>query len=146
MSKDDIWQEANGKWQDDLTVALKWSNMYNSYTIKTKLACLRAMRGLDINDKTHDCDPLTDQEVEVLAQVEHNRWNVEKLLLGYRKARKEEDKYEHKQFAKELGNNKKLFIHHDIRPYDQLDVIKELDREFSRYIPWIMEMTEGTKS
>jgi len=146
MSKDDIWQEANGKWQDDLTVALKWSNMYNSYTIKTKLACLRAMRGLDINDKTHDCDPLTDQEVEVLAQVEHNRWNVEKLLMGFRKAHKEEDKYEHEQFATQLGANKKLFIHHDIRPYNQLKTIKELDREFSRYIPWIMEMTEGTKS
>ena len=42
----------------------------------------------------------------------------------------------------ELAKNKKLFIHHDIRPFDDLGSIKELDREFSKYIPWIIKMTE----
>ena len=46
-------------------------------------------------------------------------------------------------FADKLEKNKKLYIHHDIRPFDQLSSIKELDREFSRYIPWILKMTEG---
>ena len=77
-----------------------------------------------------------------MAKVKHNRWNVEKLLMGYRKARKEEDKYEHPEYVSKLKKNKNLYIHHDIRPYEDLDVIKELDREFSRYIPWIMKMTE----
>jgi hypothetical protein len=141
MSEDKIWEDANEYWKD-LSVALKWSNLYNSYTIRTKLACLRAMRGLTIDNKSHDYDMLSDKEVEELAKVEHNRWNVEKLLMGFRKARKDEDKYENKEFADKLKKNKDFFIHHDIRPFEDLGAITELDMEFSRYIPWIMKMTE----
>lgn len=136
-----IWEEANSYWQK-LSVALKWSNLYNSYTMRTKQRTLRVMRGLDIDDESHDYDTLSDYEVEQLAIVEHNRWNVEKLLMGYRKPKKEEDKYEYPEYASKLKKNKDLFIHHDIRPFDQLKTIKELDHEFSRYIPWIMKMTE----
>lgn len=136
-----IWDDANTYWQK-LSVALKWSNLYNSYTMRTKQRTLRVMRGLEIDDESRDYDTLSDYEVELLAIVEHNRWNVEKLLMGYRKPRKEEDKYEYPDFVGKLKKNKELFIHHDIRPFGQLNTIKELDYEFSRYIPWIMKMTE----
>ena len=136
-----IWEEANIYWQN-LSVALKWSNLYNSYTMRTKQRTLRAMRGLDIDDESRDYDTLSDYEVEQLAIVEHNRWNVEKLLMGYRKPKKDEDKYEYPEFADKLKKNKALYVHHDIRPFNQLKTIKELDYEFSRYIPWIMKMTE----
>ena len=136
-----IWKEANAYWQK-LSVALKWSNLYNSYTMCTKQRTLRAMRGLDIDDDSHDYDTLSDYEVELLANVEHNRWNVEKLLMGYRKPAKDEDKYEYPDFAGKLKKNKDLFIHHDIRPFNQLNAIRELDYEFSRYIPWIMKKTD----
>ena len=136
-----IWEEANAMWQD-LSVALKWSNLYNSYTMRTKQRTLRAMRGLGIDDESRDYDTLSDYEVEQLAIVEHNRWNVEKLLMGYRKPKRDEDKYVYPEFAGKLKKNKDLFIHHDIRPFDQLNTIKELDYEFARYIPWIMKMTE----
>lgn len=136
-----IWEEANAKWQR-LSVALKWSNLYNSYTMRTKQRTLRAMRGLDIDDDTRDDDTLSDYETEQMALVEHNRWNVEKLLMGFRKPSKEEDIYIYSKFADKLKKNKDLFIHYDIRPFEQLNAIKELDREFSRYIPWIMKMTE----
>ena len=103
---------------------------------------LRSLRGLKMDDNSMDTKPLSDEEVEVLARLEHNRWNVEKLLMGFRKAHKDEDKYEAKAESKaKLKKNKDRFIHHDIRPYDQLDAVKELDKEFSKYIPWIMEMT-----
>lgn len=141
MSEDKLWEEANAYWEE-LTVALKWSNLYSAYTIRTKLDTLRAMRGLSIKDTSHDCQSLSEEEVEVLAKIEHNRWNVEKLLMGFRKARKKEDKYAYPVFAGELSKNKNLFIHHDIRPFEDLGKIGELDREFSRYIPWIMRMTE----
>lgn len=138
---DKICAEADNYWKE-LTVANKWSNLYSAYTIQTKLAILRAMRGLDIQDKSHDYDTLTDKEVEILARVEHNRWNVEKLLMGFRKALPQEDKYAYPEYADKLIDNKKRFIHHDIRPFEDLDIIKGLDCEFSRYIPWIMRMTE----
>ena len=141
MSTDLIWAEADEYWKE-LTVALKWSNLYNAYTMRTKLATLRAMRGLDIRDKSHDYDTLSEEEVNALATVEHNRWNVEKLLMGFRKPLADEDKYAHPESAKELQCNKKLFIHHDIRPFEELDIVRELDKEFTRYLPWIMRMTE----
>ncbi len=141
IPEEKIWEEANAYWQK-LSVALKWSNLYNSYTMRTKQRTLRAMRGLDIDDDSQDYDSLSDYEVEQLAIVEHNRWNVEKLLMGFRKPRRDEDKYAYPDFAGKLKKNKDLFIHHDIRPFDQLNTIKELDYEFSRYIPWIMKMTE----
>lgn len=148
--KKQIWEEADKMWKGDpdnnqegLSVSLKWSNLYSSYSIRTKLASLRAMRGLTLENKSKDTQKLTEKEVEELAKVEHNRWNVEKLLMGYRKPHHDEDKYEASGTdAKSLSRNKKVFIHHDIRPFEDLDNVKELDYEFTRYIPWIMEMTE----
>ena len=141
MSKEQIMKDANEYWRK-LTVALKWSNLYNAYTLRTKVATLRAMRGLDLDDATQDFWNLTENEVEEMAYVEHNRWNVEKLLMGFRKPHKDEDKYAHPEFKNDLKKNKERFIHHDIRPFDKLDGIQVLDYEFSRYIPWIMKMTE----
>ena len=141
IPEDKIWEDADARWQK-LSVALKWSNLYNSYTMRTKQRTLRAMRGLDIDDESRDYDILSDYEVEQLALVEHNRWNVEKLLMGYRKPRREEDRYAYPEFAGKLKKNKELFVHHDIRPFDQVGTISELDFEFSRYIPWIMKMTD----
>ena len=143
IPEDKIWEEAEEMWKG-LDVAYKWSNLYNSYTIRTKLASLRAMRGLKLDDTSQDAVMLTEEEVMEMAKVEHNRWNVEKLLMGYRKPHLDEDKYETTDIEAKgkLGNNKKLYIHSDIRPFDKLGTIRELDYEFSRYIPWIMRMTE----
>ena len=143
MSEDKIWSEADSHWKK-LSVALKWSNLYSAYAIQTKLATLRVLRKSDIDDNSDDNQSISDYEAEILAKIEHNRWNVEKLLMGYRKAQENEDKYNHREYSNELSKNKKLFIHHDIRPYDELDGIQELDKEFSRYIPWIMKMTNNT--
>lgn len=145
-SKKEIMDVADAYWKDKgFSVALKWSNLYNSYSIHTKLASLRAMRGLSPDDKSRDTDMLTPEEREEMARVEHNRWNVEKLLMGYRKPRKEEDGYVVKGTSNEgeLKKNKKLFIHHDIRPYDDLGDVKKLDEEFAKYIPWIIRMTDN---
>ena len=135
LSPAELRTDAEKYWN---TVALKWSNLYNAYTIRIKLASLRAMRGLAPDDYSEDTSPLSDDEVAMLARVEHNRWNVEKLLLGYRKPHSDEDKYQNPTFADELKKNKGLFIHHDIRPYQQLAGIAKLDEEFSRYIPWLL--------
>ena len=143
IPEEKIWEDAEKMWQG-LSVALKWSNLYNSYTIRTKLATLRAMRGLKLEDTSKDTMMLSDKEVEEMAKVEHNRWNVEKLLMGFRKSHLDEDKYEapNSEAEGKLAKNKNLYIHSDIRPFDKLGTIRELDYEFSRYIPWIMKMTE----
>jgi len=154
----DLIDEANGFWNgvpDDnqkpgLPVSLKWSNLYNAYTLKTKLASLRVMRKSVTDEMEKKSEFLSPNEINMMAEVEHNRWNVEKLLMGYRKAHKDEDLYEtdDAEAKTKLKSNRKLFIHHDIRPFDDLSGIVELDREFSKYIPWIIQKTskEGNKS
>ena len=103
------------------------------------------MRGLGPDDRSRDMEELTEEQINILAEVEHNRWNVEKLLMGFRKPKPEEDKYEHPEAGDVLAKNKRLFIHHDIRPYDDLtEKTKQFDREFSKYIPWILKMTENS--
>ena len=145
----ELLKAAEERW-NEIPVAHRWSNYYCAYSIPCKLATLRQMRHLAPDDMSHDNAPLTDNEKETLAIMEHNRWNVEKLLMGYRKARPKEDKYEHdEQHSKKLKNNKKLFIHHDIRPFDKLGKDAKLyDYEISRYIPWIItksdEIAEAT--
>lgn len=142
--KQKIWKEADELWRK-LSVALRWSNLYSSYTIRTKMATLKAMRGMKPTDS--DILEIKTDEINELAKVEHNRWNVEKLMMGYRRPKPEEDAYMAPDTgkAKKLALNKKMFIHHDIRPFDTLGAVAELDREFTRYIPWILEMTEEKK-
>ncbi len=161
MDLDKLMEEANQKWKGDcqtvreekrktgenidvpLTVALKWSNIYNAYNIRCKQASLRVIRGVSGNDEIRE---LNDSEMEMLAKVEHNRWNVEKLLLGYRKPYDFEDALnkQNESAMMEMKQNKKLFIHHDIRPFSQLDEgEKDIDRELTKYIPWLDRTTNA---
>lgn len=128
-------------------VAEQWSNLYAAYTLRVKLDILRAMRGYDIDDDSHDTEPISDQEIDELARVEHNRWNVEKLLMGYRRPSDSENPYRHPLLndavpdgeAMKKQNKENFFIHHDIRPYDELSQSsKDKDIKFLRYLPWIL--------
>ena len=142
LSDETIWNDADKAWAE-LKVSERWSNLYAAYSIRCKLDSLRAMRGLDKDDHSRDQSPISPTEIEDIAKVEHNRWNVEKLLMGYRKAKPEEDRHDHKEYTKEWKSNKKNFyIHSDIRPFSDLDGVQQLDREIAKFIPWILDMVE----
>lgn len=138
-----LWAEADKAWRG-LKVAEKWSSRYSAYGLSCKLDSLRAMRGLDVDDTSQDLNPLTPSEIDCLAAVEHNRWNVERLLMGYRKARPQEDRYNYPAYKTEFNKNnrKKLYIHPDIRPYKDLDDIRQYDIEIVKYLSWILKMTK----
>lgn len=143
MSARELWQNAEKYWKG-LKVAERWSNLYSAQSISCKLDILRWMRGLQDGDVSLDQTTLSAEEEDALAVVEHNRWNVEKLLMGYRKAKPDEDKYLHPDYPEGFKNNKKkLYIHHDIRPFKDLDDVREYDYEIVKYIPWILKMTES---
>ena len=105
---------------DKLSVADKWSSMYNVLAIPGKLRSV----GVDYKDAS-SWRELTPEEIDLLAQVEHNRWNVERLLCGYRPTNEEEtkqvrDDIENKKGLRLKKYYKKRDIHYDIRPYEEL--------------------------
>lgn len=129
----ELMSKARTEWQQ-LPMSLRWSSFYAAEIIPCKQASMDAIRREGPIEE--------DKLLEIMAQVEHNRWNIEKLLMGYRKARPEEDKYTvaDQEKKKLLANNRKFhFVHHDIRPYEELDEVRKLDSEFTRYIPWIIQ-------
>lgn len=141
MPPQEIWTKAEEMWRKK-PVAEKWSNLYNAYSIPVKLSTLRRMRGVSPDDASTDFNPLSNGEIEVIARIEHNRWNVEKLVMGYRTPELCEDKYAHPRDEGVLKSNKKHFIHHDIRPFETLDTVAEIDREMARCLPWILRLTD----
>lgn len=112
-----------GEWKSSL-VFDRWSSLYNVAAIPVKL------KGIGGIDKLKN-------RIEDVARVEHNRWNVEKLLMGFRATTPEE----HARVLT-LGKDEKkrmkkhLFAHDDIRPFDDLpDDVAIIDRRMSREIP-----------
>lgn len=89
----ELIEELNKKWQG-LSISLKWSNLYSVYSVKYKLNSLIPYdKNTDytkytslLKCKKNDQCQFTEigDKTELMAEVEHNRWNVEKLLLGYR--------------------------------------------------------------
>lgn len=151
---DTTWSEANNQWKK-LSVASKWSNFYFADNIQCKLDTLQAIRGKKISKD----DMLTEEEMKMIAVMEHNRWNVEKLFMGFRVAKPNEDFYKIKDIednnreqiadgAEKYKDNKKyLFIHSDIRPFNELNIKSTLLNEIIAYcLPWILGMTEESNN
>ncbi len=116
---------------DKLPVALQWSNFYCADSVDIKLRSL----GFGATPPMR----LTKEQIELMAEVEHNRWNMEKLLLGYRKPTPEEEiRCRDKAVRKEY--KEKRFIHPDIRPYCELaEGTKDYDRCISECLPLVAE-------
>lgn len=93
----------------------RMSSIYNAMTIPTKMRSL----GLEENewDKFYD---IPQQDIEIMAQVEHNRWSVEELILGFRSCTDEEQE----EIAADVKTQKDVFktrkIHYDLRAYNDL--------------------------
>lgn len=73
--QEECWRECS--------VSDQWSSGYNANSIITKLRFL----GLDFRISSVEemkKTLLTEESMNILSEVEHNRWNTEKLLMGYR--------------------------------------------------------------
>ena len=107
------WQKAEESWTM-LSNAKKWSNIYHAMTVGYKMRSL----GYTIQDwDTLYC--LSAQEIKNLAEVEHNRWSVEELLLGYRPTNDSEQKIIENDISQKKHFRDK-FIHYDLRAYKDL--------------------------
>lgn len=101
-------------WQR-LSNVKRMSNIYNAMTIVSKMRSI----GLSEDDWEHFYD-ISQQDIETLAQVEHNRWSVEELIQGFRPCTKEEQEYIEGDVKNRKGELKARMIHYDLRAYDDL--------------------------
>lgn len=99
-------QQVNDAWKK-LPVVKRWSNMYSAMTIPSYWRSITCM---------------DDDFKQIMSEVEHNRWNTEELLLGYRPVNEQEyaEVCRNPEYKNEL---KKNYIHFDIRPYEDLEKI-----------------------
>ena len=115
LSSVEIDPEERDRLWDKLSNIKRQSSIYNAMTIPSK------MRSIGLNeddwDKFYD---ISQHDIEILAQVEHNRWNVEELILGYRPCTDEEQD----KIAADVATQKDAFkarkIHYDLRAYSDL--------------------------
>jgi hypothetical protein len=78
------------------------------------------MRSLGHNDTDWEkFYGMTAKEIAVIAEVEHNRWNVEEMLLGFRPVTQEQEKEIESDISRKKAY-KAEFIHYDIRAYRDL--------------------------
>lgn len=124
-------KELLDKWKP-IPTANKWSNLYLADSIEFKL------RSIGYDFETIKNAILTTDQIETMAETEHSRWNMEKLLLGYRPISEKEIE-SNEDIIKNLKNN--MYAHPLIKPYSDLkDKNKELDRNIIKMLPDIIRM------
>lgn len=130
---DSLWQKLGR----EKGIIKQWSNIYHVSAIGTRL------RSVGLNFNVREIPP---HNIDDMAQVEHNRWNIEELLLGYRPVTQIEEQEilqeerKGKEFKeKKISELKKNYIHYQIRAYDQLSESMKLnDRKITEKIPFIL--------
>ena len=105
-------------WAKLKNFSFRYSNIYNVMTIATK------MRSLGHKEKEWDVFyALNKEEIEQLSAVEHNRWSLERLMLGFRPPSDSE--------RKEIEDNIKAFerARKDNTPQPEVDLKKEYKKK-----------------
>lgn len=91
-----------------------YSNIFNAMTLGTKMHSIGHTKA---DWETYYA--LSKDEINILTEVEHNRWSVEELILGYRPVNDEEERLVENDISmkKKLRSSK---IHYDLRSFDDL--------------------------
>lgn len=155
-------EEIETEWRKLGLFSMRYSNIYNVMTIATK------MRSLGHEEEDWDkYHALTQEEVETLSAVEHNRWCVERLILGFRPptdTEREEIRDNIRAFikAKKTGGDKpqsdlknvykKQKVHYDLCSYRELQEdktgqnVRVYDYDLTACIPLIAQSFNETQS
>lgn len=164
LLKDGLIKRENGEFKIDSEwntskIWGQWSNIYNACSIPTKNRCIvissdeykqlwNAVR-FDNGRFCIDKEKFNNQDLlnrfHQLAELEHNRWNMEKLLMGYRTLTSKE-KEDLKKGRKTKGELKGDLIkaHADICPFNELKVldpgVEDYDYMLTLVLPDINEI------
>lgn len=175
MGNKQTYKDLRTDW-NGLSVEKKWSNKYFSDSMYQKMRC--AMDGLSQeasvggytnselfgNENWYMTFEFALKHAQGLAECEHNRWNIQQLLLGFTPAEKSIDdklqtyvkdkkviperKSEFKQIKDELKSPRNK-IHYCICDFEHLDMIdpgaKDYDAKLNNGIPMILAHVDGYK-
>ncbi len=134
---DKLWNLNDKHGCPKLNTSKRWSNIYNAFSITTKMRSI----GIDTS-RWGTLFALSDRDVELLSEVEHNRWNVEGLILGYVPT----SEAEHQAILADISKKevyKKELKHEDLRNYHELGIddsglpVTRYDQGLTRSIPLI---------
>ncbi|MBO5865411.1 MAG: hypothetical protein J6Q73_05105 [Bacteroidaceae bacterium] len=124
---DNKYNPAKSNYKGKSAVANFWSSIYNGNTMWTKLRCI------DFNPVTFIND---ESIINLLADVEHNRWNTEELLMNFRPLTFEEQQKEKAENNINKNKLKGCMAHTDICSNKTLLAIdsdaRKYDIEFSK--------------
>lgn len=107
-------KDAESKWLNVKTALRRNSNLCNAMTIGTKMHTLGHRE-----DDWCNFYAITSEELDMLSQIEHNRWSIEQLLHGFRPCTEEEQE----EIENDIGKKellKKRFVHFDLCAYNDL--------------------------
>lgn len=108
-SLDTLWHQ--------LTPDKQCLSLRNALAIPTKLRSV----GIDyLNPQTYR--DLTEDEVSLLSEVEHNRWNTAQLFLNYRPVTADEFAEIKNDITKKTWYQRERRAHYDIRAYSDLQI------------------------
>lgn len=158
MPTEDIEKE----WNKLTSFPIRYSNIYNVMTLTTKMRLLG-----HLDDDWSRLYALTQEELEQISAVEHNRWSVERLLLGFRPptdAERKEIKENIQAFilAQKTGSArpevdlkaeyKRKKIHYDLCSYRELQEdktgknVRVYDYDLNASIPLIAQSFNESRS
>lgn len=133
----DIWNAMSAS-KGKSVIAQRISNICYANSIGAKQRSFGMQAGGMLEDKSL---------VGLIAEVEHNRWNMEQLLIGYRAVTEDEEKAislldneGYDEYKKEL---KRKRVHLDLRAYGRLNAgVHEYDTYLSERIPCVLKIME----
>lgn len=149
--------EVENAWKKEKSCKMRFSNIYNVMTIAAK------MRSLGHNaDDYETFYALTMEEIKHLARVEHNRWSVERLIMGSRPCTDEERRVISENIreiisCRSFNDNQNLpedlkkkyknerDVHYDLCSYDELSIdatgknVQVYDYDLTACIPLIIK-------
>ena len=118
-----------GEAWNKLSHAHKRSSIASANSIALKL------RSFDLEPTRQSIDALDHEMLESLSEVEHRRWMLTMLMMGYQAA-KQKDRRDRTNFDQ---LKREHFIHLDIAPYDELPHIEQKDLFIVKNIPYIIK-------
>lgn len=127
-------------WRKVESLPKQYSNLFNAMTLGTKMHSLGHSE-----EDGEGFYALSMEEVDLITEVEHNRWSVEELLLGYRPLTDEEVEQVEADVALKKEFRKKRKAHYDLRAFDDLREdgtgknVQVYDMALTQGIPLIMK-------